>query len=63
MRWAAQDRAGHCEWLPGSVRSWTLMMDVQHVTDDEFRPLKKEFLNKIVANAVNVGALYWFFIF
>tara|TARA_Y200000002_G_C22403459_1_gene546693 strand:+ start:276 stop:380 length:105 start_codon:yes stop_codon:yes gene_type:complete len=34
------------------------MMDVQHVTDDEFRPLKKEFLNKIVANAVNVGALY-----
>ena len=60
MRWAAQDRAGHREWLRASVRSRPLMRDVQHVIDDKLRPLEEEeieFLNEIIANAMSIGIL------
>ena len=60
IRWAAQDRAGHREWLSASIRSRPLMRDVQHVIDDKLRPLKedeKEFLNEIIANAFSLGIL------
>ena len=60
IRWAAQDRAGHREWLRGSIHSRPLMRDVQFVTDDKLRPLEeeeKEFLNEIVVNADSLGIL------
>ena len=60
IRWAAQDRAGHREWLSASIRSRPLMRDVQHVIDDKLRPLEEEeieFLNEIIANAMSIGIL------
>ena len=60
IRWAAQDRAGHREWLRGSIRSRPLMRDVQNVIDDKLRPLEEDekvFLNEIIANAMSIGIL------
>lgn len=60
IRWAAQDRAGHREWLHQSIRSKPLMKDVQSVINDKMRPIEdneKEFLSEIIANAVSLGTL------
>ena len=60
IRWSAENRTGHRDWLTDSVMCSPLMQEVRVVLEDPMRPLEDEgrlFLQEIIARAIDRGSL------
>jgi len=60
IRWSAENRTGHRDWLIGSVMCSPLMQEVRVVLEDPMRPLEDDgrlFLQEIIARAIDRGSL------